>query len=188
MCGTLFWYKPLSLHLSHVLNPASKHTSSALPSPLTLKLTPGVVVVAKHRTNRKACSVCVCVGVAGVMCVCVWRGACVCVLCECREWCGQASFCWCVCVCVCVSVMSGVVCMLTTLTVSRGHYLVWKKLPMLWQNVLSHTEEFCQGPIWQQDYSQSEHTIPPSDLALIRFNIWTLVILEWPSAWDSLWF
>ena len=42
-------------------------------------------------------------------------------------------------------------CMLTTLTVRRGHYPVWKKVAHTTRNfVLSHTEEFLWGSIWQQ--------------------------------------
>ena len=40
VCGTLSRYKPDCLHLSHLLNPASKRTSSAMPSPESLKLSP----------------------------------------------------------------------------------------------------------------------------------------------------
>ena len=41
----LFRYKPDSLHLSHLLNPASKRTSSAMASPESLKLSLGGMVV-----------------------------------------------------------------------------------------------------------------------------------------------
>ena len=40
VCGTLFWYKPDFQHLSHLLNPASKCTSSAMPSLESQKLSP----------------------------------------------------------------------------------------------------------------------------------------------------
>ena len=101
MCGTLSRYKPDCLHLSHLLNPASKRTSSAMPSPESLKLSPeawvggGVVVgggtlQSMGLTGEPAVAATVSSAGRVCLCVCVW---CV-LLCVC--------VCACACVCVCV--------------------------------------------------------------------------------------